>query len=281
MCSIINFNMEKFNQWHESKKVEENRLVYFIKEHIPNSYEIKNEISWLTSNLFNSLDSFKVPMLKEASVDKGYIKMEYIDEIKEPNQDQILEYMIKCASELHSIIRTDQPQLRNKTKASEYIPYVEKFTRDRIETINENFNLDSEVSEWILSKINKLEVKYFSIVHRDLRLRHLLISNDDKPTLIDWEYSNISEPSQDLAKLIYDCVVNHKMNKENTIKEVIDKYSLATKISKDELEQKITTFLPIIPLEHCAAFIKRKPEGYESEVQKDLAFIFSLYEEEK
>ena len=71
------------------------------------------------------------------------------------------------------------------------------------------------------------------------------------------------------------------MDKGLVLREIVDKYAHNTKISKDELEKKISIFLPIIPLEHCAAFVKRKPEGYELEVQKDLAYIFSLYEEEK
>jgi len=273
--------MEKFNQWHETKRIEENGLVYLLKQHTPNSYEVRNEISWLTNSLFASLNTFKVPQVKSASIEEGFIKMEYVDAKKQPTKEEILAYLIENASELHSLIKTDQPSLRTKTKASEYTPYVRKFTEDRIETVGGDFNLDRDVSEWILTKINKLTTRYFSIVHRDLRLRHLIIPELGKPTLIDWEYSNISDPAQDLAKLIYDCVVNHKMDKDTVLREVIDKYAYNTKSSKDELQQRVSTFLPVIPLEHCAAFVKRKPNGYESEVQKDLAFIFSLYEEEK
>lgn len=273
--------MEKFKQWHDTKRIEENGLVYLLKKHIPNSYEVRNEISWLTNTLFTSLDTFKVPQVKSASVEEGYIKMEYVDVKKQPTKEEVLAYLIESASELHSLIKTDQPGLRTKIKASEYNPYVRKFTEDRIETVSGEFNLDRGVSDWMLAKIDKLTTKYFSIVHRDLRLRHLLVPETGKPSLIDWEYSNISDPAQDLAKLIYDCVVQHGMEKERVLREVVDKYAHNIKTSRDELEQRISTFLPIIPLEHCAAFVKRKPDGYESEVQKDLAFIFSLYEEEK
>ena len=277
--------MEKFKQWHETKQVEENGIVSLIKEHIPNSYEVRNEISWLTNSLFTSLDTFRVPQVKSASVEEGYIKMEYIDVGKQPTKEKVLAYLIESASELHSLIRTDQPSLRTRTNtrtnASEYNSYVRKFTENRIEKVSGEFNLDKGVSDWMLAKIDKLATRYFSIVHRDLRLRHLLIPEVGKPTLIDWEYSNISDPAQDLAKLIYDCVVQHGMDKECVLREVVDKYAHNTKASRDELEQRVSTFLPIIPLEHCAVFVKRKPNGYESEVQKDLAFIFSLYEEEK
>jgi len=47
------------------------------------------------------------------------------------------------------------------------------------------------------------------------------------------------------------------------------------------LERKVLTFLPIIPLEHCASFVKRKPAGFEQEVLKDLAFITTLYDDKK
>jgi thiamine kinase-like enzyme len=147
--------------------------------------------------------------------------------------------------------------------------------------IDKDFSISPEVSEWINKQINELKVKYFSIVHRDLRCRHLLFSESEKPTLIDWEFSNISEPAQDLAKLIYDSVVNHNMHRDVIFDRVIDHYAPERKISKEDLEKKVLAFLPIIPLEHCASFVKRRPDGYEKEVLKDLAFITTLYDEKK
>lgn len=32
-------------QWHETHKIEENGISYFLKQYEPNSYEIRNEIS--------------------------------------------------------------------------------------------------------------------------------------------------------------------------------------------------------------------------------------------
>lgn len=68
------------------------------------------------------------------------------------------------------------------------------------------------------------------------------------------------------------------MDQNDVTKYIVDKYSEGTKISKDEIINKINLFLPIIPLEHSAAFIKRAPEGYEKEVAKDIAFILALYD---
>jgi thiamine kinase-like enzyme len=113
-----------------------------------------------------------------------------------------------------------------------------------------------------------------------LRLRHLLLSNENIPYLIDWEFSNISEPSQDLAKLIFDWVVNHWLDFKLFFHKVIDRYSHENNISFELLRKRVLTFLPIIPLEHTTSFILRKPEWYKQEVLKDLSFINKVFNEE-
>lgn len=268
-------------QWHETRKIKENGVAYFLKYYEPESYEIRNEINWLTSTMIKSCGSFKVPEIKEASIDKGYIKMNFIDIVDSPDKEKIVDYLTECAVELHSLVKSDEPHLRVKTSRSDYIPYLEKFAQQKIEVIDKDFPISGEVSEWINKQISELKVKYFSIVHRDLRCRHLLLSESDKPTLIDWEFSNISEPAQDLAKLIYDGVVNHNIPRDLLLGRVISNYAFGKKISKDELEKRVLTFLPIIPLEHCESFVRRKPNGYEHEVLKDLAFITTLYDENR
>lgn len=268
-------------QWHETHKIEENGISYFLKQYEPNSYEIRNEVSWLTSTMLKSCQSFNVPDVKEASIEQGYVKMDYINIVDNPDKEKIIDYLTSCAVELHSLIKTDEPYLRTKISKNDYIPYLENFAQERVDLINKEFPISPELSEWINKQIKELKVKYFSIVHRDLRCRHLLFSEKDKPTLIDWEFSNISEPAQDLAKLIYDSVVNHDMARDVIFDKVIDNYSSERNISKEELEKKVLTFLPIIPLEHCSSFVRRKPDGYEKEVLKDIAFINTLYNEKK
>jgi len=268
-------------QWHETHKIEEDGVAYFLKHYEPASYEIRNEINWLTSTMIKSCSSFNTPEVKEASVDEGYIKMNYIDIIDNPDKEKIVDYLTECAVELHSLIKSDKPYLRTKITKNDYISYLEDFAQQRVDLISKDFLISPDVSEWVNKQVKELKVKYFSVVHRDLRCRHLLFSDSEKPTLIDWEFSNISEPAQDLAKLIYDSVVNHGMKRDFIFDKVIDRYATERKISKEELEKKVLTFLPIIPLEHCASFVTRKPDGYEKEVLKDLAFITTLYDEKK
>lgn len=271
-----------FSQQHETKKITENGISYFLKFYSPNSNEIKNEISWLTSQMLKNRETFDIPTIVEASIKTGFIKMNYIEktERKQPSKEELIEYLTRCASDLHSIIKTKEPITRIKTSAKEYNNYVEQFVKNRFDTIRTDIEVEKEIEEWMLDKVKKIRTKFFTIVHRDLRFRHLL-TTEEKPVLIDWEYTNISEPAQDLAKLIYDSVVNHNMDMSFSIKKVPETYSYLQKISLPELENKISTFLPIIPLEHCAAFIKRKPEGYREEVLKDLAFIYGIYKKEK
>lgn len=268
-------------QWHETHKIEENGVSYFLKHYEPSSYEIRNEINWLTSTMIKSCKTFNVPEIKEASIERGYVKMDYIDIVDNPDKEAVVDYLTQCAVELHDLIKTKEPYLRTKITRNDYIPYLEQFAQERIDLINRDFAISPEISEWINMQVKELKVKYFSIVHRDLRCRHLLYSESEKPALIDWEFSNISEPAQDLAKLIYDSVVNHDMSRDIVFKQVINNYASERKISKEELEKKVLTFLPIIPLEHCSSFVRRKPIGYEKEVLKDLAFITTLYNEKK
>lgn len=45
-------------QWHETHKIEENGVSYFLKHYEPNGYEIRNEINWLTSTMIKSCKTF-------------------------------------------------------------------------------------------------------------------------------------------------------------------------------------------------------------------------------
>lgn len=271
--------MEKITQQHETKRIEENGVFYFLKFYKPDSYEIKNEISWLTSNILKSCAQFYIPEIEDASIKDGYVKMKHIEIVPPPEKEKLLEYLTSSAIELHSLIKSPNPYLRENINASEYNNFLERFTQYGIEGVKKEFEIPEEVAIWINSQIKDLKSKYFTIVHRDLRLRHLLFSENSKPTLIDWEYTTVTEPAQDLAKLIYDCVVNAGMDRKLVFKKVIEHYSKEIRMSPEELEKKIRVFLPIVPLEHSVSFVKRKPEGCAGEVLKDLAFIKTLYEE--
>ena len=171
--------------------------------------------------------------------------------------------------------------MRTKIRESQYIDYLQNYTRERIDITNWEFEMNPDMVSWIEKNIQELRYWKFSIVHRDLRHRHLLLSEDNKPTLIDWEFSNISEPAQDLAKLIFDWVVNHWLDFNKFFDQVIDGYAYQRKISPDLLRSRILVFLPIIPLEHTNSFTLRKPDWYVQEVEKDLWFIKQVFNEEK
>jgi thiamine kinase-like enzyme len=268
-------------QWHETKSVTEEGITYFIKKYEPNSYEIRNEVSWLTSTMLRTCDAFSTPEIVDASIEKGEVKMEQIDAIEPPAKEEIVEDLVASAVELHSLIRSEDPKMRTTgVRSDRYNDYVKEFSKNKIEGIREHEDFPEDLEKWIASQADRLKAKYFTIVHRDLRCRHLLYT-ESKPVLIDWEFSNISEPAQDLAKLIYDAVVNYDMDMEETKKNVVDQYSHESKLSADETEHRVSVFLPIIPLEHIKSFAERKPEGYEKEILKDLAFIQTLFNSNK
>lgn len=270
-------------QWHETRKIEEGGIASFLKRYRPNGEEIKNEISWLTSSMLRSCRAFSVPEVRSASVEEGWIKMGYIDVTSRQSESAMTDHLIRSALELHSVIRTDQPHVRGKASASEYSAYTKRRAQQKITALEgTEFEISGDVVLWMEKKIESLETKYFSIVHRDLRARHLLFEADSaKPVLIDWEFSDVSDPAQDLAKVIYDAVVDRRLNKDEVLQYVIDSYAQESGMSAREIEERVRVFLPIIPLEHAMSFVARKPEGYEAKVMADVCFVQSLYEEEK
>jgi len=273
---------EKFlQQWHETHRVEENGLIYFLKNYQPESYEIKNEISWLLSTMIKSCQNFGVPEIKEASVQGGYVKMEFIEQSKDDKPaDQIVDFLVSAAAELHSLIKAENPKLRTPVSKGEYKAFLGHYTKKRTDSLKGTvFELPQEVVQWILKQIEHLKNDYFSVVHRDMRARHLMFPvNSAKPVLVDWEFANISDPAQDLAKIIYDATT-HGLERKQVAKHILDTYSNIRGISKDELEEHVKIFLPIIPLERSMSLIHRKPDGYEAELLNDLYFIKATYDE--
>ncbi len=275
----------KIYQWHETAKIEEaGGLVSFVKKYEPGSYEIKNELSWLLSTMVRACDNFSVPNIKEASVEQGVIKMEFIENSQGKPLEEVINFLVQSAAELHSLIKSDKPKLRDPIGATEYGQFLKKYTEKRVDALaGTEYELPPEIAQWILQRLEQLKSKFFTIVHRDLRARHLLFPTDlakTKPVLIDWEFSNISEPAQDLAKLIYD-VTTLGMDFKAAKLKIIEPYSYITKISQEELEGKVNAFLPLIPLERDMSLIKRKPDGYEKEILRDLYFLKALYEEQE
>jgi hypothetical protein len=46
--------MKAITQWHETHEITEKNITFIMKYYKPNSYEIKTELSWLTTNMFNA-----------------------------------------------------------------------------------------------------------------------------------------------------------------------------------------------------------------------------------
>lgn len=88
-----------FSQQHETQKITENGISYFLKFYNPDSNEIKNEISWLTSQMLKNRETFDIPTIVEASIKTGFIKMNYIEktEKKQPSKEELIEYLTRCA----------------------------------------------------------------------------------------------------------------------------------------------------------------------------------------
>lgn len=267
-------------QWHETRRVEKDGLSYFIKKYQPESYEIKNEISWLLSTMLRSCSKFELPRVFDFSISDGEVKMGIVDDRERPGADSVIDFLTECAAEIHGLIKSDSPHLRQSVAAGEYGAYTKDYISKRFEKIVvSGYELPKEIWQWMLSKIDDMSFEYFTVVHRDMRQRHVLFPEGKKPVFIDWEFTNISEPAQDLAKLIYDATVS-SVETKNIARRVIDNYAYITKMPRDLIEERTMAFLPIIPLEHAASFVSRRPDGFEDEVLKDLYFISSLYEKE-
>jgi len=165
--------LETIKQWHTTDIIVENDIVLFQKKYKPDCYELKNELSWLTSNFLKSCITFETPNIVSASIKKGILKMDYIETKKVPSKNEVLELLINIAVELHSIIKTTQPILRVDTKALDYNEYVVNFVLYRVNLIKEKWKIRKDVATWIINNIQNLSTEYFTIVHRDLRYRHL------------------------------------------------------------------------------------------------------------
>lgn len=267
------------NQWHKTNIYEEGWKKIFRKNYKPYSYEINNEISWLTSSILRENNYFKIPKIIDFSIKNWFVDMEYINTINNIDIYSNLKRILIVATEIHNKIISNKPYLRTELESStDYIPYLIDYTRLRIDNTLNFFNISKDILDKTLQNINSLKVSNFWLVHRDFRLRHFL-NTEWMPFLIDWEFSNISDTTQDLSKIIYDLCINYEQNFEKVLNFVLDNYY--SNISKDELENKIIIFLPIIIFENTSSLVIRKPKWYIEEVEKNLSFLNYIYEKIK
>ena len=272
--------MQKTKQWHETYVIEKQDILLFLKKYQPNSYEIRNEVSWLLSNMIQNCRSFDLPKVYEANISNGVVLLEHINDFNLKQGVIVVDYLVECAVELHSLVRSRRAYLRQGVfQPSDYTTFLRKYYSYRINVIDYEEVIDREIVVWMMNQLNHYLCDYFTLVHRDMRARHLLFpSNGKKPYLIDWEFSNISEPVMDLAKIIYDAVVQQNLCFENMLHRVVSIYAQATGIDAEILLRKVLVFIPLIPLEHMCSFVERKPINYKNEIAKDLLFIHTAYE---
>jgi thiamine kinase-like enzyme len=263
--------------WHKTEKIEDNGRTFFLKIYEKDSYEVKNELSWLLNTMISKSSNFFVPNVVESSVEKGYIKMGYLEHF-EDYKNNYLEDLTNIAGEIHSILKSDRAYLRSGSyNLEDYKIFLKKYIELRFNSLNgTEFELEHTIKQKILNNLSKIKLEYFTIVHRDMRRRHLLYTkNGQKPYLIDWEFSNISHPAQDISKIIYDSIINKK---EVIVDNIIHEYCILRKICYSYFLDQVNIFLPIIPLERDMSLINRKPDGYELEIKNDIYFIKKIYE---
>lgn len=257
-------------QWHQLDEVTEGSLACLVKRYVPDSYEIRNELSWLTSNIFRACQRFQTPLVVEASISQGYIKLIKVDNEPKLKPEEILGGIVALAAELHSVIKSPEPRLRNQTSAGEFIPYLKRFTAGKIALIEPEINLDPGVKTLIMGNLDSITTPYFSVVHRDLRYRHVLQTGDNKPVLIDWEFTNISHFGHDLGKLACDYVVNHGADLGNVVEEITQAYHDLTGLPEDQIFEAMRAFAPLVLLEHSASFVQRKCPDYLAVAQRNI-----------
>lgn len=259
----------------------------FVKEFQPHSHELVNEIHWLTSSPIRSCKMFSVPEVFDASIKAGTIIMEYIENnpLRERTTEEKLEALLLIASELHSMILSKEPFLKYPIKTvDEYAEYLKRYISVRIGTLSA-YDLDYEYLRKILAMVQNYSVDSFSIVHRDLRVRHLIWPVDRVvPFLVDWEYANISDPAQDVAKIVYEHVMggSNKFHDGRITQKITERYCELRDIrdtnSKKAFKDRVDIFLPVIALENASSLEMRKPKGFRAAVMREIDFINSIHE---
>lgn len=278
-------------QCHDTSIQAVGKQKYFVKGFKPYSYEITNEVNWLTSALVKSCRTFSVPGVIGFSVKSGKLVMEHVGSIEVTQEKAVsdkLDALIGIAAELHMLIVSKRPFLKYTIKSSdEYAAYLKEYISVRIRTLS-FYELNYNYLRQVIDMIGKYSVKHFTVVHRDLRVRHLIWPKNHRvPFLVDWEYANMGDPAQDIAKVIYE----HAMGDTDKVpfagisQAVLEKYynltGMKDSASREDLKSRVAIFLPVISLENASSLEMRKPTGYRDAILKEIDFINSLYDYEK
>jgi tRNA A-37 threonylcarbamoyl transferase component Bud32 len=248
--------MKNDNQWHKTFIQNDNNKKIFIKEFKPFSYELRNELAWIKNGLLKKCINFKIPDVYEANLSGGYISMQYLDSISNSSLIKI-DDLVVIASEIHALIKRKNPIIKHKLLSKrDYVIYLMDYFETRFNNVVKNgIDISIKTKEWISSEVKKNIPKFFTIVHRDFYRRNI-IKTKDNVYLVDWEFANISDPAQDIAKIIYEhCVKNRNEIDVRMIYKIIQFYHNNFKIDEEfnNAKRRIYSFIPIILVEDISA----------------------------
>lgn len=115
-------------------------------------------------------------------------------------------------------------------------------------------SISLEIQNRLNEEISGLVFADFTIVHRDMHLRHFLFNKTgDSAALIDWEFSNLSERSHDVAKIIYEAILQNLGDVETIVDDVINMYLQSSDLDKGYLYNTVKLFICIVVIEDISA----------------------------
>jgi aminoglycoside phosphotransferase (APT) family kinase protein len=191
--------------------------VLFRKMHEPGSWEFHNEAirifeqQTFIRNLSTSKKGeppYLVPKIKKlvGNNQHAWMDMDFIN--GEPLAEDPSSYFIvgRSAAFLHTQENRPFADTRQGIfDCDSWGSHLSRYAQSRL-TLLAKAGITMEPLEMLifLEALKKIRPSFFSRVHRDLRLRHFIVDESKEVFLIDWEYSNYSDPLQDFAKSIYD-----------------------------------------------------------------------------
>lgn len=255
-------------------------LGLFVKKYEPAGFQFENEVSWLSSLFIKRCRSFIIPAIKGVDFKNRRIAMDYVA----PLDNQITtEKIITIASEIHSVLKSNFAFIKEERFTQErYFTYVRKYFMARVEHISKRgVKIDKKIINFLLFRVRKMQIDYFTIVHRDLYRRNMFRTELGKICLVDWEYANISDPAQDVGKIIYENeIINKNKLKISRINKIISKYYSLVKLRNtlDSFRNRVLFFVFVIAIEDMASGYHDGSEflDYSNRICKSLV---NLYEE--
>ncbi len=285
--------MQTPNSWHFSEtSLTHEGIKIFRKKYVPNSFEFKNELRWLMRLRSLSTKTFLIPEIQSFSEVAGTIDMKFIESFLIPIEEREIQ-MQATLKEIRTLENLNVPLLKRhwhtelETFTWDYRDYLTDYVSWKLKICMLNFpDTLGHVRESVVRLISEIRVRVFSLVHRDMRLRHMLQWKNDKlPYLIDWEFSNISDHCQDVAKAVYDVTLETKRKYWSVFREYSNKCFGNNPWELLSLEHRMVTYSIVISLEHLASMLCRKANSLENGecfdywIKADIQVLNEIYEQ--